>query len=170
MGLLPKILQIALALTRHKFSRGVNASVKHDVNSVADIYVIFQHSFEIFNGVGIDVNKIRELKIQLICGELDTEVHGGEEFWGWLKSMKAKHSEGSGGSELKVSNDAIGRAADRIGTLRQVKSDWEALGIKCQLDIVPDAKHEADKILPAALKSVRPLIEKARSDHDMKDL
>lgn len=114
---------------------------------------------EIFGVARVNVETIRKVTVQLVCGELDNEVHGGEGFWEWFNSMQAKYSERDGATKPNASNDAVGKAADRIGTLRQVLSDWEALGIKCQLDVVPDAKHETDKMLPTVLKFLRPLIE-----------
>jgi dienelactone hydrolase len=119
---------------------------------------------EIFDGVRVDVQKIRQLAIQLVCGELDTEVYGGEEFWTWLESVKAKYPEVSGARQLKVSNDAVGKASDRIGGLRRIKGEYEVLGLQCQLDIVPNAKHEKEKMLPAVTRFLRPLIERLRED------
>ena len=119
---------------------------------------------KLFDGLEVNIDKIRQLAIQLVCGELDNEVHGGEEFWAWLQSVKAKYSEVSGARPLTVSNDAVGKAADRIGALRRIQNEWEVLGLQCQLDIVPNAKHETDKMLPAIIQFLRPLIERLGQD------
>jgi predicted peptidase len=46
---------------------------------------------EVFDGAVINKSKIREVKIQLVVGGADTEVHGGSEFWEW-KARKRKSS------------------------------------------------------------------------------
>lgn len=120
---------------------------------------------EIFDGVGVDVEKVRQITIQLVCGALDTEVHGGEEFWLWLREMKARFAEYGDKAEINVSNDDVGKAADRLGGLKRLKDDWEALGIQCQLDVIPQAKHETEKILPAVIRFLRPVIETIAREH-----
>ncbi|KAF2093501.1 poly hydrolase [Rhizodiscina lignyota] len=115
---------------------------------------------EVFHGAVIDKAKIRELKIQLLVGGADNEVHGGTEFWEWLAEKRREVLKGSG--QL---NDGKGRqgpermSGDRISNLKRVKSDWEKYGIQCRFDIVDGVKHESSKAVPLVIDFLQPLVE-----------
>lgn len=56
---------------------------------------------ELFDGAAIDKVMIREVKIQLVVGGADTEVHGGTEFWKWLADKEQELLNGKGPSESR---------------------------------------------------------------------
>ena len=114
---------------------------------------------ERFDGAVLDLDMIRKVPIQLVVGALDTETHGGEEFWEWLEAMKKRE---------KDSNDHIStedkemKTTNRVETLKRIKKDWQRHSIQCQLDIVDDAGHERQKVIRAVEEFLRPHIERVK--------
>ncbi|KAL6890524.1 Alpha/Beta hydrolase protein [Trichoderma evansii] len=111
----------------------------------------------------IDTNLIKQVKIQLVVGDADVEVHGGTEFWTWLQKFKA-----AGGANLsssarpKIQGNQIPNkeiVQNRLGTLKRLQASWREDGINAQLDIVEGAKHESLKCQSHSLKFLQSLIQ-----------
>ena len=93
-------------------------------------------------GRQLDVEKLKEIDWHLVVGELDT----------------GKLGEGI--------SDILGSQAGelgRVGTLENLKKEWEGVGIDARLDIVPGVEHEAIDVLPA----VTSFLKKAVPSLDM---
>ena len=100
---------------------------------------------------GINKEGIRGVDIQLVVGSEDNQVHGGSEFWDWMKKMKGK---GSSAKEDSVATMTQGR----LQTLQGLKGSWAQDGIESRLDIVPGAGHESEKMRPRQLEFLGPLM------------
>ena len=114
---------------------------------------------EVFDGTVIDKDKIREVKLQLVVGADDTEVHGGPEFWAWKANkekelVKEKVLSVNGASSEKLTSLSEGR----VSILKRLRLAWERDDIQCEFGVVDGAKHEVDKIFPAVVEFLRPLI------------
>ncbi|UKZ86521.1 uncharacterized protein TrAFT101_002346 [Trichoderma asperellum] len=118
---------------------------------IADVKELF--------GKRIDINLIKQVKIQLVVGDADVEVHGGMEFWIWLQKFKAaKSADLSSNVEWnKTSNKEI--VQNRLGILKRLQALWQEDGIDAQLDIVDGARHESLKCQSRSLKFLQPLIQ-----------
>jgi poly(3-hydroxybutyrate) depolymerase len=123
---------------------------------VADVEVLF--------GKHINRNLIREVEIHLVVGDADVEVHGGEEFWIWLRKFKAAAKDGL--PDGTTSNAGRNKAQDkqivrnRLGTLKQLQASWEEDYIKAQLEIVEGVKHESLKCQSQSLVFLQMLMQK----------
>ena len=103
------------------------------------------------------VNKsmISKVKIQLVVGEQDNQVHGGEEFWQWIAEMKGKakarpkrqlESANCADEEGILERDESGLVPMRQGrldTIRELQARWKEQGIEASLEIVPGMGHES---------------------------
>ncbi|KAL7899958.1 Alpha/Beta hydrolase protein [Trichoderma sp. SZMC 28014] len=120
-----------------------------------------ENTEELF-GIHVDKNLIKQVKIQLVVGDADVEIHGGAEFWMWLQKFKTAAGSGSLSSaqpdvELsKVPDKEI--VQNRLGTLKKLQALWREDGIDAQLDIVEGAKHESLKCQPYSLNFLQPLM------------
>lgn len=122
---------------------------------IADVQELF--------GIRLDKSLIKQVKIQLVVGDADVEVHGGKEFWTWLQKFKAAAgtdllSSAQQKMELnKVPNREI--VQNRLGTLKTLQALWREDGIDAQLDIVEGAKHESLKCQSHSLNFLQSLIQ-----------
>lgn len=122
---------------------------------IADVKELF--------GIRVDKNLIKQVKIQLVVGDADVEVHGGAEFWTWLQKFKAA----AGTDLLSSAQPKMGSAEvpnkeivqNRLGTLKKLQALWREDGIDAQLDIVEGAKHESLKCQPCSLNFLQSLIK-----------
>ena len=112
-----------------------------------------------FDGAVIDLDTIRKVPIQLVGGALDTETHGGDEFWEWLQEMKKK--KGLEDHSTTAARDM--KTTNRMETLKRIKDDWQRQNFQCQLDIVDEAGHEREKVMHAVAEFLRPYIERVTS-------
>jgi poly(3-hydroxybutyrate) depolymerase len=110
-----------------------------------------------FDGAVIDLDMIRKVPIQLVGGALDTETHGGEEFWEWLRAMKKGEKDSKDHSSAE---DRERKTTNRVETLKRIKEDWQRQSIQCQLDIVDDAGHERQMVIHAVVEFLRPHIKR----------
>jgi poly(3-hydroxybutyrate) depolymerase len=107
-------------------------------------------------GRTIDKGKIRQVKIQLVVGDCDNEVHGGKEFWEWLGEMKKKVKSSKSltiaASEGEKSVDGEHSQFDgaiqeemrqgRLDTIRELQALWKETGIESTLEIVQGMGHD----------------------------
>ncbi|KAH8122977.1 Alpha/Beta hydrolase protein [Trichoderma asperelloides] len=122
---------------------------------IADVKELF--------GKHIDINLIKQVKIQLVVGDADVEVHGGMEFWIWLQKFKAaKGADLSSNVQPnmewnKTPNKEI--VQNRLGILKRLQALWQEDGIDAQLEIIEGTKHESLKCQNHSLKFLQPLIQ-----------
>ncbi|KAL7916671.1 Alpha/Beta hydrolase protein [Trichoderma velutinum] len=113
-------------------------------------------------GVCIDRDLIKQVHIQLVVGDADTEIHGGEEFWAWLrKSRIASSAELVAGTQSDTESNGLQdkqMVKNRLGTLQNLQTLWRKDGIYAQFDIVEGAKHESLKCQGHILKFLDPLM------------
>lgn len=114
---------------------------------------------EVFGpGVAIDREAIRRLPIQLVVGGEDNAVHGGDEFWEWLKEKKEELAEKQDflkkPGEMQLAVPRIGR----LDTLKALQVAWEEEGISSTLDVVKGVKHDSRGVLDVVQAFLRPLI------------
>jgi poly(3-hydroxybutyrate) depolymerase len=118
---------------------------------------------DVFDGSVVDREKIRAVKIQLVVGGDDNEVHGGEEFWKWLAEKKEESLKGSGRIETEAGSKKLEAMSEgRVITLKKVQSEWEKDGIFAQLNIVDGVKHDSAGVLPTVIGFLRPIIQETR--------
>ncbi|EHK21706.1 uncharacterized protein TRIVIDRAFT_70704 [Trichoderma virens Gv29-8] len=115
---------------------------------IADVEKLF--------GVCIDRDLIKQVQIQLVVGDADIEVHGGEEFWTWLRKLRiAPDAESVAGVQPDTEPNGLQNkrmVENRLGTLKRLQTLWREDGINAQLDIVEGAKHEGIKCQGHSLK------------------
>lgn len=115
-------------------------------------------------GVCIDRNLINQVHIQLVVGDADTEIHGGEEFWTWLRRLRrASGAELIAGVQPDTKSNGLQdkeMVKNRLGTLKRLQTLWREDGINCQFEIVEGAKHEALKCQAHSLKFLDSLMRK----------
>lgn len=113
-------------------------------------------------GLRVDKDLIKQVKIQLVVGDADVEVHGGAEFWSWLQKFKAAAGTellSSAQPETELSNIPSKEIVqNRLGTLKKLQALWREHGIDAQLDIAEGVKHESLKCQPYSLNFLQSLI------------
>ncbi|KAI0882302.1 alpha/beta-hydrolase [Annulohypoxylon maeteangense] len=101
-------------------------------------------------GKSIDKALIRKVPIHLVIGSADVKVHGGEEFWAWMRQFKAQRGAGSA-----VANDTptlLPIDQGRLETMHQLRGLWGRDGIEAQLDVVEGVSHDARGVRDAVLQ------------------
>ncbi|KAF3065705.1 hypothetical protein CFAM422_009556 [Trichoderma lentiforme] len=115
-------------------------------------------------GVCINKDLIKQVQIQLLVGDSDTEIHGGEEFWIWLRKLRTASSAKLVASVQpdKESNGVQHKemVKNRLDTLKRLQTLWREDGINVQFDIVEGAKHESLKCQGHSLKFLDALMRK----------
>jgi hypothetical protein len=96
---------------------------------------------------------MKEVKVQMVVGEEDNVVHGGEAFWEWIEKMKGKSGDGGSG-EGKLAPMRVGR----LETLRELCEEWRGVGVEAMFDVVPGVAHDSSGVLETVLKFLEPLI------------
>ncbi|TAQ84364.1 hypothetical protein B7494_g7320 [Chlorociboria aeruginascens] len=102
-------------------------------------------------GTKVERERIRALLgIQLVVGDADNFVYGGDGFWEWLKgTQKGEKSDGA----------APAKVTGRLETIKNLRTTWQKDGIVSRLDVVEGGVgHESDKILATVLGFFRPLV------------
>lgn len=120
---------------------------------VADVESLF--------GKRVQKDLIRQVQIQLVVGSEDNALHGGEEFWEWVREMKArmkktttvdsenKEKEGEGLGDMRKG---------RLDTLRELQALWKQDNIEARLDIVEGMAHEEGPARQIVLEFLRSAI------------
>jgi pimeloyl-ACP methyl ester carboxylesterase len=106
----------------------------------------------------VNLELVRRIPIQLVIGSDDLEVHGGKEFWEWVKENLQAHEKPSA---VKYRPQLAPMEQGRGDTIRQLQAEWKESGIEARLDVVPGAAHAAGgPIRQNVLQFLRPLIQK----------
>lgn len=101
----------------------------------------------------VTTKSIQQVPIQLVVGSEDNYIHGGEEFWDWLRKMR------TGEDQDQKSGDLSAMRQGRLQTLQELHTAWEAERISSQFTVVDGVSHEAEKMRPHMLQFQQPLIE-----------
>ena len=105
-------------------------------------------------GLAVDIEKVRQVTIQMVVGDNDNFVHGGDAFWKWLRKANRSQSEGV---------DADGRdnvRAGRLDTLKALHAQWRAQDIKAKLDVVPAVAHDSAGVQSVVLDFIAPFLNR----------
>lgn len=116
---------------------------------------------EIF-GRGVDREAIAKVRIQLVIGGEDNKLHGGEDFWAWVRKAKraqrAQRGKGRETDSEEEKNDMTMRKG-RLDTLRELNETWKKeLGIESEIEIVEGVAHSASGVEDRVFDFIRPLI------------
>ncbi|KAJ9607629.1 hypothetical protein H2200_007707 [Cladophialophora chaetospira] len=104
---------------------------------IADVEALF--------GRQVDREGIQKVKIQLVVGDQDNVLHGGEKFWEWVREMKAKAPGKDGSLEGKAADEGglEGMRQGRVDTIRELQAKWRQEGIDAHLDVVEGMGHDS---------------------------
>jgi hypothetical protein len=110
----------------------------------------------------VDVAKLREVKaIQLVVGEKDNVVNGGEEFSKWLHKVRRKKVD-------KVEDDGADQMAPmkagRLQLGRDMLLEWEEYGIDVKFDMVPGVALSSQGVVGVVLSFLEPLVTQFHVD------
>ncbi|KAI2614945.1 alpha/beta-hydrolase [Hypoxylon sp. NC1633] len=97
----------------------------------------------------INRDLIKGVPIQLVVGDADVKVPGGEEFWTWVRQLKAK----SKGQDEEHGLQTIDQG--RMATMQNLRDSWKQAGIEAQLDIVKGVAHDAKGVRECVLEFLR---------------
>ncbi|PVH71678.1 poly hydrolase [Cadophora sp. DSE1049] len=105
-----------------------------------------QNTSDIF-GIIVDPASIAEISsIQLVVGENDYAIYGGNGFSEWLEGMKRKMEDANGD-------------VDRDGNhMERIEKGWAELDIQARLDIVPGVAHDWRGVQGTMLEFLGPLV------------
>ncbi|KAI0150035.1 alpha/beta-hydrolase [Hypoxylon sp. NC0597] len=92
-------------------------------------------------GKTINKDLIKGIPIQLVIGDQDVKVHGGEEFWTWVRQLKGQRGAGSGAANNAEKYMFMDRG--RLETIQNLRDSWRQAGIEAQLDVVRGVAHDA---------------------------
>ncbi|KAH8691581.1 poly hydrolase [Talaromyces proteolyticus] len=104
-------------------------------------------------GRSIQKPLIRQIVIQLIIGDKDVKVHGGEEFWVWMKAS-LKKVKNNGERNIPIMKKG------RLETMHELQKLWSNNEINPQLCIFPDVDHSSTGVLQDVLAFMKPLLQK----------
>ncbi|KAI0837110.1 alpha/beta-hydrolase [Hypoxylon sp. FL0890] len=108
-------------------------------------------------GKPINRDVIKGVPIQLVVGDQDVKVHGGEEFWTWMRRLKAQRGAGSGAAENAEKYMFMDRG--RLETIRDLRDSWKHDGIEARLDVVEGVAHDARGVRNSVLAFLEPRIK-----------
>ncbi|KAI1136001.1 alpha/beta-hydrolase [Hypoxylon sp. FL0543] len=108
-------------------------------------------------GKPIDKDLIKRVAIQLVVGDQDVKIHGGEAFWTWVRQLKARGGAGSGAASNAEKYMSMDHG--RLETMRKLRDSWERDGIEAQLDVVGGVAHDARGVRDAVLAFLEPRIK-----------
>jgi predicted esterase len=106
-------------------------------------------------GREVDLEKVRAVKgVQLVIGSEDTSVHGGEEFWDWVREMKSQRRGKN--NEEDVDEGGLDRMTKgRLESLRELQASWKELGIEAGMEIIQGMKHTETSARGVVLEFLR---------------
>lgn len=108
---------------------------------IADVQSIFDRP--------VQKELIKQVRLQLVVGGADVELHGGKEFLDWVRKLKrqCKHREGlHDGNEEDGKSDSPSMGQGRRDTLERLHTMWKEDGIEAQFDVVPQVGHSAEGV------------------------
>ncbi|KAI2469787.1 alpha/beta-hydrolase [Annulohypoxylon bovei var. microspora] len=114
-------------------------------------------------GKSINKDLIKRVPVQLVVGDADVKTHGSEEFWTWVRELKAQRSAGS-----KTNNDIEGLSfmdRGRLETMHSLHELWKRDGIEAQLDIVGGVAHEVRGVRDSVLAFLKPKVQKHSTNY-----
>lgn len=82
----------------------------------------------------------------MVVGSEDTKPDSPGAFWDWVHAT------------LGEQEDLTPREKGRLETLRELRDDWEANGIRVGFEVVKGVAHESDGVRPSVLRWLRPLV------------
>lgn len=85
--------------------------------------------FKAIFGTDVDMEKLKEVPVQLVVGNRDRVLHGNPAYWKWLERML--------GDEVQEPRDV-----NRLNTVKSLHESWDALGIKAKLEIIQGVGHD----------------------------
>ncbi|CAK7207190.1 hypothetical protein SEUCBS139899_009998 [Sporothrix eucalyptigena] len=123
---------------------------------------------EIF-GKTVDKTAISKVAIQLAIGSEDSVVHGGPEFWVWLREMKAKKMKEAKEKEPLKDAGEKGKKKEvaalpttfgsRLESIQELHRQWQADGIQSTLTIVDGFSHEGKGVRPHVMEFLKSRME-----------
>lgn len=120
-------------------------------------------------GRTVDKAAIGKVALQLAIGSEDSEVHGGPEFWVWLRGMRAKAAAAE-----KKAREKAGEAVEdkptssttlpltfgsRLESVQELHRLWKADGIEATLTIVDGYAHDNTGMRPHILEFLKSRLE-----------
>ncbi|KAI1657695.1 alpha/beta-hydrolase [Daldinia decipiens] len=102
-------------------------------------------------GKAVNKELIKKVPIHLVVGDQDADIHGGDEFWAWVKKYLGQPGEESGPQIIKQG---------RFKTIHDLQDSWKHEGIESKLDVVPGVAHNARGVRSVVLDFMLPQIQK----------
>ena len=112
----------------------------------------------IFNRV-IMKDLIGKVRIQLVIGSTDVNIHGGRDFMEWLKDRKTQASSKIAGLQAREPTGLQPMVQGRQDTLQKLQASWKKEGIEAQLDVVEGVSHAAAGVSEYVLRFLQPLMQ-----------
>ena len=99
-----------------------------------------------FDGRSVDKEAIAKVPVQMIVGGEDTKPDNPGAFWDWVHAT------------LDEQEDLMLREKGRLETLKDLRDDWEANGIRVGFEVVEGVAHESDGVRSSVLRWLKPLV------------
>ncbi|KAI1209260.1 alpha/beta-hydrolase [Annulohypoxylon truncatum] len=113
-------------------------------------------------GKSVDKALIRKVPIHLVVGSADVKIHGGKEFWAWIREFQARR--GAAGADIGDASALLPVDRGRFETLHNLRDAWKQDGIEAQLDVVEGVSHDARGVRDHVLAFLKPRIQNHSSD------
>ncbi|PYH96508.1 poly hydrolase [Aspergillus ellipticus CBS 707.79] len=123
-------------------------------------------------GREVEREKVAGVGIQMVVGGEDVKVHGGEEFWVWVRGLlkergvkmgkvgEGKGEETGGGKEGEAGKGIKVMSQGRMESLRMLQRNWEEDGIQVRFDVVNGVGHYSPGVEDCVLGFLRPLMKR----------
>ncbi|KAI1440705.1 alpha/beta-hydrolase [Annulohypoxylon stygium] len=108
-------------------------------------------------GKSIDKALIKKVPIQLVIGNADVKVHGGADFWAWVKQIKAQR--GAGSAETNAASTLLPINQGRLEIMHNLRDLWEKDGIATRFDVVEGVSHDAGGVRDSVIAFLKPKIQ-----------
>ncbi|KAL1890317.1 hypothetical protein Sste5346_008319 [Sporothrix stenoceras] len=132
-------------------------------NGIQDVDTIF--------GRTVDRAAIAKVAIQIAVGGNDNKIHGGPEFWVWLREMRAKEA-----AAKKKAREAKGEVIEdkpadkeaatlptsfssRLDSVKELHELWKNDGIESTFTVVPGFAHDNTGVRPHILEFLKSRLE-----------
>ncbi|KAF3057120.1 hypothetical protein GL218_06033 [Daldinia childiae] len=103
-------------------------------------------------GKAVNRGLIKKVPIHLVVGDQDADIHGGDEFWVWVKKYMGQPSDGEKGPQIIEQG--------RFKTIHDLQDSWKREGIESKLDVVPGVAHNARGVRSFVLDFMLPQIQR----------
>ncbi|CAK7224566.1 hypothetical protein SCUCBS95973_005560 [Sporothrix curviconia] len=118
---------------------------------------------EALTGRAVDKAAIARVAVQLAIGSEDSAVHGGKEFWVWLRELKAKMAGDDGASGKSGGGGGGGGLplsfGSRLDSTKELQRQWKEDGIESTLTVVDGFAHDGKGVRPHILAFLRARME-----------